>query len=385
MAGLTGCSGCFLPGASFVFEPKSIAYLFLVGCISAAVFDRPSCRIACAESSTWALTLRVGLLGLLLASLMGTAFNTSALLAMILGFGIMIVAEVLIAIRRNNEVRVWTACSIGVAAAIFLFVQNVISIGAGVSQFVMLGLSVTGLAMAWTTQSREKLSILRRPMLVIGQSLPAIVACLAIARELTGFSASIAGLNSLSLMIAAGIYFHQAFVLRKSVFCILAVLIANAGMFLMWRSLGWTAPELYLVPVGLSVLGFVELMKKELPAKSHDPLRYIAVLTILCSPLFEVLGGSWTHMFSLMLLSVLVILASIGLQIRSLVYAGSAFLLADLVAMVVRSTIHNANLLWVCGVVLGIGVIALAAFCENHREKLLSRIRMVSAELATWN
>lgn len=333
----------------------------------------------------WAMALRFGALALLLASFMETRFNAIAVAAMVMGCAVMIAAEVLVAIKKNSELRVWTACIVGVLATAFLFAQNVISIGSGASQFVLLGLSVAGLSVAWAAQSRERLQILRRPMLVIGHSLPGVVACLALTRELFGSSASTAGLNSLSLMIAAGIYFHQAFVLRRSVFCIPAVLIVNAALFLMWLSLGWNAPELYLVPVGLSVLAFVELMKKELPAASHDPLRYIAALTILCSPLFEVLGGSWAHMFALMLLSVLVIFAAIGLRIRSLVYAGSAFLLADLVAMVIRSTIHNVNLLWICGVVLGIGVIALAAFFENHRDKLLSRIRIVSAELATWN
>ncbi|MCP4505004.1 MAG: hypothetical protein GY826_01240 [Fuerstiella sp.] len=100
--------------------------------------------------------------------------------------------------------------------------------------------------------------------------------------------------------------------------------------------------------------------------------------------MFEVLGGSWAHMLSLMVLSVVVILLSIGLRLRALVYAGSAFLAADLVAMVVRTTVSHPGLLWVCGIALGGGVIALAAFCENHREKLLARIRLVSAELATW-
>jgi hypothetical protein len=127
------------------------------------------------------------------------------------------------------------------------------------------------------------------------------------------------------------------------------------------------------------------MMQKELPAAAHSPLHYIGLLTVLCSPLPEVIGGSWIHIFALMVLSVGVILASIGLRMRSLMYAGTAFLLTDLVAMVIRSTVNNANLLWICGVVLGIGVITLAAFCENHREKLLARIRFLSAELATWN
>ncbi len=126
-------------------------------------------------------------------------------------------------------------------------------------------------------------------------------------------------------------------------------------------------------------------MKEELPKRAHSPLRYIAVLMVLCSPLFEVLGGSWIHILSLMVLSVLVILIAIGLRIRSFMFAGTAFLLVDLVAMVIRSTIQNVNFLWVGGVMLGITVIALAAFCENHRDKLLSRIRIVSEELATWS
>ena len=80
-------------------------------------------------------------------------------------------------------------------------------------------------------------------------------------------------------------------------------------------------------------------------------------------------------MFALLLISVAVILVAIGLRLRSLAYAGTALLLFDLVAMVVRSTIHNLNLLWILGVLLGVGVIALAAFCENHRDKLVSRIQ----------
>ncbi|MFG0261983.1 MAG: hypothetical protein ACF788_06305 [Novipirellula sp. JB048] len=164
-----------------------------------------------------------------------------------------------------------------------------------------------------------------------------------------------------------------------------ATLIVNVALMLLWRVLGWTAPEFYMVPVGLSVLGGVELLKRELPSASHDPLRYLGALTILVSPLFDVLGGNWAHMFVLMLLSVLVILAAIGLRLRSLMYAGAAFLVTDLVAMVIRSTMDHPNLLWICGVALGAAVIALAAFCENHREKLVSRIRILSAELATWD
>jgi len=216
-------------------------------------------------------------------------------------------------------------------------------------------------------------------------ALPAIVAALATIREFTDFSASSTTIGAMSLMIASAIYFHQSIVSGRKFISIPAIAIANMGLVLLWRSLGWNAPELYMVPVGISVLGFVELMKRELPDTSRDPLRYFAALTILCSPMFEILDGNWLHILTLLLLSVAVILLAIGLRLRSLVYAGTAFLMVDLVAMVVRSTVDNLNLLWICGVVLGVGVIALAAFCENHRDKLLSRIRIVTAELARWN
>ena len=90
-------------------------------------------------------------------------------------------------------------------------------------------------------------------------------------------------------------------------------------------------------------------------------------------------------MLNLLALSVLVILLSIGLRLRALIHTGTAFLLADLVMMVVRSTHDYPSLLWISGLALGVAVIVLAAVCERHREQLLSRIRLLSAELATWN
>ncbi len=379
-----GCRGVLLPNSPHVFESQSIAYLFLAGCVSVLFFGNPHRRIACEEAGDWAKALRCGLVTLIVTAILFVPLQGIGITAMVIGLTVLIASEVMTAIRRNHELRVWTACGFGVASVAFLLAQHVISIGNGVSQFVMLGVSAACLTVAELSPSQSRLNVLRRPMLIIGQSLPSVVAGLVVFREVFGLSSSSTGLNSLALMIAAGIYFQQSHSQRRPALCIPAIIIVNAAFCLMWSSLGWTEAELYLVPVGLSVLALVELMKKELPTSAHDPLRYIAALFILCSPLFEVLDGSWIHMFALMLLCVVVILAAIGLRVRSLVYAGSGFLFADIVAMVIRSTIHNPTSLWICGVALGIGVIALAAFCENHRDKLLSRIRMVSAELATW-
>ncbi|MEZ6079276.1 MAG: hypothetical protein R3C56_27485 [Pirellulaceae bacterium] len=78
----------------------------------------------------------------------------------------------------------------------------------------------------------------------------------------------------------------------------------------------------------------------------HDSLRYVGALTILVSPMLEILGGSWWHLLSLLVLCVCIVLASIGLRLRALMFTGSAFLLVDLVAMVIHSSFDHPQLLW---------------------------------------
>ena len=85
------------------------------------------------------------------------------------------------------------------------------------------------------------------------------------------------------------------------------------------------------------------------------------------------------------LVAVAVILLAIGMRLKALVHTAAAFLFVDLVAMVIRSTIDHPGMLWGVGLVVGAAVITLAAVCENHREQLLSRIRILSAELAAWS
>jgi hypothetical protein len=65
-------------------------------------------------------------------------------------------------------------------------------------------------------------------------------------------------------------------------------------------------------------------------------------------------------------------------------YTGIAFLLADLLTMLVRSAIDHPNMLWVSGLGFGLLVIAIGAVCEVYRERLLSKMRTLSSELASW-
>ncbi len=218
-----------------------------------------------------------------------------------------------------------------------------------------------------------------------GLLLPAVVVLHGLSAAILGADSWNQGLECLTTLACAGIYFHQGLVTRQRRFILLAGTILNATLAITWIRFGLYDFQLYLVPIGLSVLSLVELLKKEIPKSAHDPLRYLGALTILVSPIFQILTGSWWHLLSLMVLSVLVILLAIGLRIRALVYTGTAFLTVDLIAMPVRASIDHPTFLWIGGLAVGISVIALAAICERHRETLLARIRLLSAELATWN
>ena len=384
VATLGGCSGIIANVMNSSTATVAMPLVFLTTALSIVLFDSEPEWMDGIVARTWTALLRAGLLSMMAVAVFNRIYPISGLIVMMTGFTVAVFAEFTQAIRKRAEFHVWSSIAVCGAATIFLFTQGLIQLGTGISQFVLLSVAVTGLGIAKLTDTYPRLTIAKPPMYAIGQTLPTVVAMMAIVRECSGIAGADTATNALSLMMAAGIYFQQAMVTHKRRFVVMAAAIMNAGLMLLWRSLDLWAHELYLVPVGLSVLGLVEILKKELPKSSHDPLRYIGALIILVSPMFQVLGGSWAHMLTLMVLSVVVILLAIGLRLRALVYAGSAFLLADLVAMVVRTTVSHPSLLWVCGIALGGGIIALAAFCENHREKLLARIRLVSAELATW-
>ena len=287
------------------------------------------------------------------------------------------------AIRRQQEFYVWNAVVLVAGCGGWMIVERLIEPGTGMSQILLLVLSAITLTMAEKSRGHQQAAILLCPMRLIGISLPMVVSVLALLRTMTT-GGDVRGLQALAVFGCAAIYFHQWLLSRRRVFLLLAGAVVNLAFVLLWRSLHFSDPQFYMVPIGLSVLGLTEIMKKELPSASHDPLRYIGALIILVSPVFDILSGSWGHLLSLLVLSTFVVLLSIGLRLRALMYTGTAFILADLAGMIFRATEDRMSLLWIGGLGLGVAVIALAAICENHRDRVLARIRTLSAALATW-
>ena len=368
------------------WKQLSMMIAFLMPSVGASIigFDRRWPWMATHLQDVWALCLRCLLV---IFAVLGFACHELTLLGqalVLLGFGLGAAAELLRGVERQKESFIWYSMTAVGLAVVWLVSQGAIVFKGGNIQIVLACLAIVYLVAAHVLSKHKKYGVMAGPFECVGLSLPAIMTAIAVFSNLTADAAQGIAINSLAVFAASGIYLHRGYTNNNRYFIIAAGAILNVALVLLWRSLGLNDFQWYLVPMGLSVLGLVELLQRELPKSSHDPLRYVGALTILVSPIFEILGGSWLHLISLMVLCVLVVLLSIGLRLRALVYTGSAFLMADLLAMVVRSSIDHPTLLWVCGLGMGVSVIALAAFCENHRERLLARIRLVTAELATW-
>lgn len=390
-----------LAGAQgWVFQPYSTAEILSIGAalfpaltLSILISDVVLRQISQRGAEWWGMNLRlIATIDFVIVVLCGTA-PVSAHSLVLLGIAIAIGCEMLAAVRRQSELRAWFAIGTVCLVAVWGGVQGWLELNAGWSQLLLVVISAVCLWLTQVVASRENFRCFANPLMTIGLIGPGIAAVISIAFEMiaaspflfelgTAWSRSI---NTLALLGAGALYFFHGMSTGRKHYTIFAAAIFNVDLALLWFTNGLTDPQFYCVPIGLSILGLVELLRKELPQKAHDPLRYVGGLFILVSPVFGMLDSGWLHLFSLMVLCVLVVLLAIGLRIRVLMYTGTAFLFADLTGILILSSIDNRAMLWVGGVCLGGAVIALAALCENHRENVLAKIRLLFAELATWN
>jgi hypothetical protein len=341
----------------------------------------------------WSTNLRIIAAFLFIALCAGPSGSLTTQSLVLLGIALGMLGELLAATRSQEQLRAWATLFTFALGIVWAWDQGWLPMGTGLSQLVLAIAAMLCLGLTKIVDRHPRFGCFSNPLQLIGLVAPGVIACLAIVDEIwasplthsVANSSTVHSYNYLALLLSAAIYFVHGLAIGKRRYFVLSTVILNLGLALLWFSHGFTDPQFYCVPIGLSILWIVELLKRELPRQSQEPLRYIGALVILVSPVFGVLGSGWLHLFSLMVLCVLVILLAIGLRIRALMYTGTAFLLADIGGMLIKSSVDNPALLWVGGIGLGAAVIALAAVCENHRENVLAKIRLLSSELATWN
>lgn len=292
--------------------------------------------------------------------------------------------ELIHAVRDRREYRVWTAFGILGIAFVYSFWHRLLPLtGTGALAAVLAGLSLQ-----WIGTERRNdptWSIISRPFRIFGRCMPIGITLIGAVALFAMPDLSATTQLATAILLAGVATLYRSAAEKNKFDAWASVVMLNIGIALVTRSTGWTDIQFYLVPIGLSILALVELMKQQIPSRFHKTLRMIGSLTILVSPVYGMIAHeSWWHMLSLLVLSVFVVFLSIGLRVKLPMYSGVAFLFADLLAMLIRSAVE-LEMLWVSGLGVGIAVIGVAALCEVYRERILSRVRMLSVELATWN
>jgi hypothetical protein len=274
---------------------------------------------------------------------------------------------------------VWTAAGLGVLAH-----HDVIPTDRGYAAIILALASFSLWGFAHVLGQTGRWAIARRPVEQMALAMPGLATLAALGSEFL-LDHVPTGVASGAVLLASAFWFWRGIEDKARHFTALAALHANVALALLWRDLSLSDPQLYLIPLGATILGLVETFRREIPERLRDPLRYLGALVILVSPITRMLDGQWMAYATLMLVSMVVILLAIGLRARAILYTGSAFLAGDLVAIVVRGCVDHPQMLWMTGIALGTAVVGLAAYCERRRDVILARIQTLSAALERWS
>ncbi|MFH1267196.1 MAG: hypothetical protein ABIK89_15820, partial [Planctomycetota bacterium] len=134
---------------------------------------------------------------------------------------------------------------------------------------------------------------------------------------------------------------------------ILSLVAANVGLWVAWQQQDWFVwdrPQLWLIPVGLSLLVAEYLNYDRLTKTQSSVVRYVALSLIYVSSSTEFLGnlgGSPWRPVVLILLSVLGVLAGIVLRVRSFVILGITFLALVIVTMICHAAFFGEKQMWI--------------------------------------
>ena len=168
------------------------------------------------------------------------------------------------------------------------------------------------------------------------------------------------------------------------VFTLLSLAAANVGLSVVWYQYDaeffWTHPQVWLIPIGLSILLAEHLNQDRLTSAQSAGIRYVALSVIYIpssAEYLQAIGQSIWLPLVLILLSLAGVLTGMVLRIRSFLYLGVAFLGLIIVTMVRYAAVdlQKTWVLYLCCIFLGAVTIALVAFYEKRRDAILAAIK----------
>jgi len=221
----------------------------------------------------------------------------------------------------------------------------------------------------------------RRKLLVLAQPLERTGAFLPLLPVLGFWLASSEVDFSLLLFVVGGLYGLLSILRRSFGFGVLATLAGNTGLWYIWqRTTDYQFlqhPQLWLIPVALSVLFAAYLNEEKMTEDQMAGVRYLSLVTIYVSSTADIFinGVANSPWLPLILgsLSLAGVFAGIVFRIRGLLLLGAIFLLLSITTMIWYASVNFGwTWLWyVAGIVTGATIIFMFALFEKKRSEVL--------------
>ena len=249
--------------------------------------------------------------------------------------------------------------------------------------FVVMAIAYLGVATSESLR-RRKLLVLAQPIERTGAFLPLLpVLGFWLAQSKVDYSAL--------LFVVGGLYGLLSILRRSFAFGLVAAITGNGGLwYLLHRTENYRFlehPQLWLIPVALSVLLAAYLNEDDFSEEQMAGLRYLSLVTIYASSTADIFinGVADSPWLPLVLgaLSLAGVFAGIIFRIRGLLLLGSVFLLLAIITMIWYASVNLGwTWLWyVAGIVTGSTIIFMFAVLEKKRGEVL---RVVEG-LKEWN
>ena len=221
----------------------------------------------------------------------------------------------------------------------------------------------------------------RRKLLVLAQPLERTGAFLPLLPVLGFWLASSEVDFSLLLFVVGGLYGLLSILRRSFGFGILAAIAGNAGLWYVWQRTTdfqfLQHPQLWLIPVALSVLFAAYLNEEKMTEDQMAGIRYLSLVTIYVSSTADIFinGVANSPWLPLILgsFSLAGVFAGIVFRIRGLLLLGAIFLLLSIATMIWYASVNFGwTWLWyVAGIVTGATIIFMFALFEKKRSEVL--------------
>ncbi|PYS34366.1 MAG: hypothetical protein DMF75_06675, partial [Acidobacteria bacterium] len=247
---------------------------------------------------------------------------------------------------------------------------------------VIVGIAYIGVTISELLRRREVM-VLAKPIERTGALLPLL--------PVLGFWIAASQIDySLLLFVVGGLYGLLSILRRSFLFGLLAALAGHGGLWYLLHHTTdyqfWQHPQLWLIPMAISVLIAAHLNRKDFSDAQMTAVRYLALAVIYVSSTADIFMNGVAHSPWLPLilagLSVAGVFAGMIFRIRAFLLLGSTFLVLAIGTMINYASVNFGwTWLWyVAGIVTGALIIATFAVFEKKRAEVL---RVVD-ELKDW-